>query len=232
MLFARPIRKFVSGIIPPPPPSTSSSLLHFDGTNGSTSFPDVYAPTWVQHGGAQLSTANPKFGSASLLLNGTTDYIQTSDLTDFSFGSADFTVEGWFFNAGTSGSDQTMWSTLAFTPSLNGFNIRTNGAGTAVLFEAYYLNGGVGGLTSNPITPGIWHHVAVVRISGSVSFYVDGLMVGGLTMPTMNSLYGTAMGLRFVDSPSNYFNGYLDEWRVSKSAIYTAPFTPTGPFAS
>ena len=47
---------------------TSSLLLHCDGTNGSTSFPDSATPanTLTANGSAQVTTTGPKFGTGSL----------------------------------------------------------------------------------------------------------------------------------------------------------------------
>ena len=44
---------------------------------------------------AQISTAQSKFGGASLLLDGTGDYLTIADSNDWDFPS-DFTVELWF----------------------------------------------------------------------------------------------------------------------------------------
>jgi hypothetical protein len=79
-----------------------SLLIHCDGSNGSTTITDSgpkgKSPSSV-NGDAKISTAQSKFGGASLLLDGSGDYINYGDDADFEFGSSDFTVERSF--AGT-----------------------------------------------------------------------------------------------------------------------------------
>lgn len=72
------------------------SLLHLDGTDASTIITDEAVGgthTWTANGNAQLDTADKKFGSASLLLDGDGDYVDTPDSADFDVGSGDFTVD-------------------------------------------------------------------------------------------------------------------------------------------
>ena len=68
-----------------------------------------------------------------------------------------------------------------------------------------------------------WYHIAVVRSSGSSKVYVDG--VGGTAV---------ACGASFVQSgpliggtaSANYFQGYIDDLRITKYARYQSSFTP------
>lgn len=101
-------------------------LLHMNGNDASTSFPDSsnVPHTVTAVANAQVDTAESKFGGASLLLDGTgdwlsipnsddwqitgsggsvfidgpgggDDYLTIPDSADFAFGSGDFTVEAW-----------------------------------------------------------------------------------------------------------------------------------------
>ncbi len=58
--------------------SLVSLLANFDGTDGATSSVDESENTHVLifSGDAQLDTAQKKFGTASLLLDGTGDYVR------------------------------------------------------------------------------------------------------------------------------------------------------------
>jgi hypothetical protein len=83
--------------------SSVSSLLHLNGANGSTVFTDN-APTpktWSSVSSAALSDSNFRFGTASLSLNGTSQYISTPQSTDFDFGTGDFTIEAWVYRNST-----------------------------------------------------------------------------------------------------------------------------------
>ena len=65
----------------PPAGFTADVLLHFDGANGSTSFPDVGSSgaIWTVVGGTPaLSTSHAILGSAALLLANTADSVQSN----------------------------------------------------------------------------------------------------------------------------------------------------------
>jgi hypothetical protein len=72
-------------------------LLHFDGSDASTTITDSNsggsAHTWTAAGNAQIDTAQYKFGGASGLFDGTGDWVTTPDHADFTLGSSDFTID-------------------------------------------------------------------------------------------------------------------------------------------
>jgi hypothetical protein len=75
-------------------------MLHANGDDQSTSFPDASASnhTVTAYGAVQVDQAEKKFGNASGLFDGTGDYLQSVDtLTDFDFGSGDFTIDCWVY---------------------------------------------------------------------------------------------------------------------------------------
>lgn len=76
-----------------------AALLHFDGVNGSTTITDNSKNnfTITATNGAVISTAQSKFGGASVFLDGTNDYLVTPTTSAFTFGTGDFTVELWIY---------------------------------------------------------------------------------------------------------------------------------------
>ena len=80
--------------------SNTRVLLHFDGADASTTMTDSNvggaAHVWTAAGNAQIDTAQAQSGGASLLLDGTGDWVSTPDHADFAFGSGDFTIDCWF----------------------------------------------------------------------------------------------------------------------------------------
>ena len=76
--------------------------------------------------------------------------------------------------------------------------------------------------TATPITTGEWHHIAAVRSSGSLSLYLDGQQLGSsdsfTSNITRNNSYGLSVGAYTLSngSSSDYFNGYLDDLRITK----------------
>ena len=75
----------------------TSLLMHFNGTNGSTTMTDNSKNnfTATATNGAALSTAQSKFGGASLFLDGTNDYVSIPNNAEFNFASGTFTIEFW-----------------------------------------------------------------------------------------------------------------------------------------
>jgi len=177
---------------------------------------------------ARLDTSIKKFGTASLELDGTGDFVSIETLEDFGFGTAKFCAEAWIYPTSTTGT-----STI--------FDFRT-GSDTDVA-PRLYQNGGTlkyGSGTTEHISGGslslnTWHHVAVARHNPTNSstlttrLFLDGVLVGsytdannyGKTKPlNIGSDYGTTGG--------NFFTGKIDEVRLSTglSARYTSAFTP------
>ena len=66
-----------------------------NGDNDSTTFVDEYGKTWTASGNAKQSTAQQKFGSASGVFDGTTDYIYTADHADFNMISGNDWIFGY-----------------------------------------------------------------------------------------------------------------------------------------
>ena len=69
-------------------------LLHMDGVDGSTTFNDSSptAKAIAASGNAKVSAAQSKWGGASLVLDGSGDYLSAPAHADFVFGGGDFTV--------------------------------------------------------------------------------------------------------------------------------------------
>lgn len=81
------------------------------------------------------------------------------------------------------------------------------------------------------IATGTWYHLAVVRISGTIYLYRDGVLLGSGSMSTVNkSLTGIGplqIGGVGAGTYDYYFPGYITNLRiVNGTGIYTSAFTP------
>jgi hypothetical protein len=209
-------------------------LLHFDGADGSTTITDSNAGgsahTWTANGNAQLDTgASPKFGTASLLCDGTGDYVSTSDSADFTLGSGDFTIEMWFNVLGGSGGRRALCghSVGAFDPTTS-FLLELDASNHVV---AYLGNGtaltAVTGTTA--ITTSGWHHAEFTRSGTTLRLFVDGVQEGGNV--TFSGSAVDVAGILSIGAFGNFasfmWNGLIDEFRLSVGiARHTANFTP------
>ena len=158
----------------------------------------------------------------------------SSTSSDFAFGTGDFTVEFWFYSTGTT---RTYFG-----------DFRSNGAGGSSGVEGPFIiwadNGSdstgtwiryaktsgspnfdlLGGKGLPPINT--WHHLAIVRSSGTVSGYLNGVLTNSTTDSTN---YSTNTSFAFGNAYNNTvnFDGYLQDLRIYKGlAKYTSNFIP------
>ena len=217
--------------------NSCSLLMHFSGSNGSTTFIDnsPRTKTFTVNGNSQISTAQSKFGSSSLLLDGTGDYLSSPSNADYAFGTGDFTIECWAYRS--TGNDNGILQISSTAGGLQA-NATTNLAiaswNSARLFiqanNAEYIS------TAFTNTVNTWNHYALVRSSGVTKLYFNGNLVtdigtsGAITDTT--NYTGTYLVIGGYYSTSYLWNGYIDEVRVTKGvARYTGSFSvPTSEF--
>ncbi|OGI17040.1 MAG: hypothetical protein A2287_00105 [Candidatus Melainabacteria bacterium RIFOXYA12_FULL_32_12] len=208
---------------------TQNALLHFDGDDASTTMTDEYGNTWTAQGNAQLDTAQYKFGTSSLLLDGTGDYIDTTDIK--SLGDR-FTLECFVrFNAlPSSGNRQPIFNCK--NPN-SGYGLDLflyNNSGTTK-FETYLSSDAAsydiasGALGSNTTwATGTWYHIAFVFDGFSYKVYINGTQDINITSSiSVCSISGIRLGTNWATS--SFLNGWIDEFRFSKIARYTSSFT-------
>lgn len=182
------------------------------------------------NGNAQVSTAQSQFGGASLLLDGAGDYL---DLTGPNMGSGEWTLE-CFVRSDNVTATQVI------------YDDREPGSGNDVagdlLFYVdntdliFYSNGSSRISNSSITANNTWYHVALVRdSSNNIKMYVDGTNVGSTYSDS--STYAQPDGTGGIgsnhDGTGYGFDGYIDEFRISNTARYTANFTaPTSAFTN
>lgn len=202
-----------------------SLLLHCNGANSSTTFLDSsLAPKTVTVSGAQIVTAQYKFGGASGEFT-TGDYLTVPDSAGFGFGTGDFTIEFWVRAALTGDSNQVVIdfrNADAAIPLLIGL--------TAAGAVRYYDGATV--RTGGAISANTWTHVAWNRTSNVNRIYVAGSSVSTYTATQdFGASKGLCIGANVVKTAER-FNGHLDDLRITKGfGRYPADFTPpTAPF--
>lgn len=200
------------------------ALLHLDGANGSSTFTDQRGHTFSAIGSATLSTAQSKFGGASLALNGTSQAIQAATSTDWEMGSGSFTIEAWVRPAIAVVARMDIferWATYGF-----GLNIESTG-----FLRGYVTNTTSGSVLVGPgattVTNGVWHHVALVRDGTTMRLFLDGVSQGTATFNGSIDSISETLSIGYDNGGSRWFNGNIDEVRITKGvARYTANFTP------
>lgn len=212
-------------------------LLHFDGTDASTTISDsslaAHGNASVE-GDAQLDTAQYKLGTASLLLDGTGDYIHYADSADWYF-SGNFTIDFWVrFTAlppnsapvhtyaglcGQYQNDANNW----------GLTIHNSGSGALSLYLVSYSSGTPTiAEASVSLSINTWYHVAIAKTGSTVKMFLNGnaLTVSG-SLTFANVAGALHIGHSCTHSGSDYYhNGHIDEFRISNGvARWEAAFT-------
>lgn len=217
---------YTSNFTPPTSPVTAvantSLLCNF--TNAGI-FDNAAKNNLLTVGNARVSTAQKKYGSGSMLFNGSTDYCRTIALAGtHQFGTGDFTIECWVYCTNLAGGSSNTMEIIDFRSS-TGNEARPTLAIQNSQF-LYYTNGS-NRIVSSTISANTWYHVAVVRSSGSTKLYVNGTNVGVTYADTVNYLDGTPTIGNYLPQPIFGFAGYIDDVRITKGITrYTANFTP------
>lgn len=220
-----------------PPYASVVSLLHFNGADASTSIVDEKGKVWTAAGGAQLSTTNPKWGTACLLLNGVTSYVTTPAHADFNLGSGDFTWEGFLLldvlpaTYGTLAMINCNTNTYAqvrigvTSAGKLSVLVSSSSAGTWLTTDAATIEGGA-------IPVGTRCFIRVRRVSGVIYGEIDRDAV--LSYPAavaFNNYNGPMMLGAMLSSGSAAFfvKGRLDDVRLTKGVSVVGP-VPTEEF--
>jgi hypothetical protein len=208
----------------------TSSLLHLNGADASTNIIDGTKKIWTPYGNAQLDTTQKKFGSASLLLDGAGDYIDTPDNSDFHVGSGDFTIDLWI-RRNDAGPVEVIASHASdtFNYSTSFFNLYLDSNNKINASFIYGSSSYANVISTTAITnDGNWHHLAIVRNGNSLSLYIDGASESTVSVTGITFNFSTStLKLGTQVSGAYYFNGWIDEFRFSKGiARWTANFTP------
>ena len=191
---------------------------------GIGEFTTVNKPVKVlsRFGDSQLDTAQKKFGTASILLDGTEDNVKVPSDEDFGFGTANWCLEAFIRPGSVSGVQRI-------------FDLRDNSAtdtaptmyldGTTL----HYAVGNTSQISGGTLATNTFYHVAVARSGGTTKLFLDGTELGTYTDSNdYGSTKPVIIGSDYQASPTQAFNGHVDEVRISKgSARFTAGFTPT-----
>lgn len=231
---------FFGGGIPGDPYWNNVGLYsRLNGTDGSTasfSSDDVNAHTMVPTNGAQIDTAQSKFGGSSILLDNTgapalADYVRLNDYVGMELLGNDFTVEAWIRLASlpttsvdggftiiahyqNSGNLRQWWFKLDDSNALE-FAYSTDGITVDNVCQ-----------TSFTFAVDTWYAVAAVRDGNSVYLYVDGTRIG--THAVSGSVYGSYSAFPYIgltNTSSGFrsqFDGWIDEIRLT---VGTARYT-------
>jgi hypothetical protein len=131
----------------------------------------------------------------------------------------DFTVECWA-NATTT-TNGVDYAFYFVQPNIGLYHTGTNwgvdiGNGSTGLFSL------TGSASLNA-----WHHFAITRNGNVYTFWIDGVLASTATNSNGPSFQGIYIGAG--PGAAQLFTGYISNFRLVNTAVYTGPFTPVGP---
>lgn len=208
-----------------------------DGADASTTFTDsVGLKTITPSGNAQIDTAQSKFGGASMLSDGTTDFLTTPAHADFTLTSVSWSIDCWVRFNSVASSLQSPFHAL--TEYGFGLLFRFD---TDAKLKFYGSSNGTSDDIANAATgtktdwaTGTWYHLALTWDGTTYRVFVGGILEISVTSST--GVFGTSQGIRVGawGAASYSFNGWIDEFRLQKGeAVWTENFTPpTSPYGT
>ena len=188
-------------------------LADFDGTDGDTTFLDQ-SPNGVGltfTGGAELDSAQAKFGSTSLLIPNTSGaYMDISSDLNLALGTGDFTIEFWgrlnAINAGSQFFYDQRTSGTQVVPTLykDGSDDRLK----------LFVNGSVR-ITGPVLSASTWYHIALCRVGGVTRLFVDGSQEGSDYTDSNDYIQNRIRVGEAGDANGSPLNGWIDDMRVT-----------------
>ena len=236
--------EYISSVIPADGIDSNTVLLL--GMNNNVTDSSANNLTITNHNTVTFDSSTKKFGSHSArFTQANSEYLSTGDLssglTNAMATTGDFTVDYWLAYVSRSASNRHFSIGGGATPSSSTqpiLALSINGAGTSGNINAH-SGVGTGNWNSNetfsiasPWTS--FRHYAYQRTSGTSYVWIDGVQCGNLNgatglsgvnlMQNSNNLF---VGARSVGT-TEFFDGYIDEFRVSNNSRYTvgSNFTP------
>ena len=211
---------YTASFTPPTAPLTAitntSLLLGF--TNGA-----IYDNTMLNNletvSSAQISTSVFKYGTGSVR-TGSGNYLSTPIKEQFQL-TGDFTVETWAYVVNNVSSAVLLDCSAG--GGINGWFLEYSNA------RGLFFAIGSASL-AYATTPALstWTYLAVSRQSGTLRFFINGTLVAsGSAASYATATLPLLVGAANSYTTTYYFDGYLDDIRVTKNiARYTATFTP------
>lgn len=206
--------------------SDANTLLLLHMEDAGTDFIDSSGtPKIVTVSGTALhSTVQKKFGTRSLI-PGSSGSLTFNKDQYFDFGTGDFTIDAWIYLSNAASLNGLFsgypdgWLGLMSNNGYMGYFVSAEGGGD----WAIHSWGG-----TIPLSSTTWTHVAFVRHVTNWSGYINGAL--DCTFESSCALRSCAEVAHigtWISDGNGQLTGYIDEFRISNIARWTAPFTPS-----
>jgi len=214
-----------------------------DGTielkqNSQTTASQISYVDWVKVGLATTAvtfSTTKVFGTHSAVFSGA-DWLEIPDDADFDFSAGIFTIDGrfrvdnlttnhpiWYQQIDRVGAAEDTFLVHIDTNGAVSLSIYDDGAQTIALATP-----------NSTIAADTWYHIAIVENGDDWYIFVDGILKGYLDDSSRAENYTSAVLIGRSDGAAPvYYDGFVDELRVSDSARWTTNFeVPLAAYAS
>lgn len=199
--------------------------LHNARNNALADSSSVYSPI-TRYGNATQGSFTPYGSNWSNYFDGSTSYLTVSAQTAMSFGTGDFTIEGWVNPTTIVGVYAAIIEARTGAVAQT-YAVGLRNSGGVYKVELYTGTQYTGSITVNP---NVWTHFAITRASGTLRIFVNGVLdtTWSNITTSIDANVGTQQIGRLLDSGgAYYFPGYISNLHVVKgTALYTANYTP------
>ena len=153
----------------------------------------------------------------SIYFDGSGDYLSS---TITGPGTGDFTYEFWYYPTNSSFSGTAFNTRSSENSGADGFDLNL----TSTSIQATYTNVIWLNASTSAIKAFSWNHIALVRNSGTVTIYVNGISVG--TASQTSNFSSTSFNLFANVLNGTGLSGNVTDFRYATTAVYTSNFTP------
>jgi|LakMenE18May11ns_1017448.scaffolds.fasta_scaffold9897240_2 hypothetical protein len=185
--------------------STTQGLLDVAGTN-------------------QIDLTNVSFDvNAQMIFDGTNDNIALSS-TVGNFGTNDWSISCWWKSSGTQDDYASIISQGFIYPiSAGGWSFKVKNASGENFLSFSYATAGeaiTNLVTSAACNDGNWHNLVAVKNVGTVTLYMDGVIVGSSSPgPSLSFGTGATTYLAYTPRDAAYLYGYLNNFATYNRAL-------------
>lgn len=198
---------------------TCQSNRFIDNSANNLTITIVNSPSIQGFGPFNLAASyNPSNIGGSAYFDGTTDFLTAVGSGAVVRSSGSFTIEGWYYPTSSTAAFRAVYSSGTGYATAGRLYIGSTTSATEVRFYWNSTNSVTGTVSA---VLNAWNHFAVTWDGTTTKIYINGQQSASTTSATYSGTVDLSVG-ESTYSPS----GFISNFRVVGSVVYTAAFTP------
>lgn len=197
-------------------------LLHMDGSDSTFTDSSSYARS-ITASNATQSVSQSKWGGKSAYFPSSSSLTIANDSL-FNMNGVAYCVEAWIYPLT---SDEMSLFNRCSGDASSGFSIQKLGDNSILFTTGDGWNSG----TSTVVQVNQWNHLACVSDGSEKRVYINGILAGSTDASWSETPTSLVIGDRPSDSRRFYYNGYIDDVRITRGNARYSGSTITVPTA-